>query len=94
MIEEIVVGSEEDGKVAPYTITFVFKTGLQIKKSDENKGLYSYSADDTRGVHSSDKTRRKPHGIRLCGYLERRFLMGKNDDKNSVIFKMIGFLLL
>lgn len=47
MIEEIVVGSEEDGKVNHYTITFIFKTGLQIKKSDENKGLYSYSADDT-----------------------------------------------
>lgn len=47
MIEEIVVGSEEDGKVNHYTITFIFKTGLQIKKSDENKGLYSYSTDDT-----------------------------------------------
>ncbi|HHW47012.1 MAG TPA: hypothetical protein GXX14_00130, partial [Clostridiaceae bacterium] len=48
VIEEIVVGSEEDGKVNHYAITFIFKTGLQIKKSDENKGLYSYSADDTR----------------------------------------------
>lgn len=47
MIEEIVVGSEEDGKVNHYTITFIFKTGLQIKKSDENKGSYSYSTDDT-----------------------------------------------
>ena len=47
MIEEIVVGSEEDGKVNHYTITFIFKTGLQIKKSDENKGLYSYSTHDT-----------------------------------------------
>ena len=55
MIEEIVVGSEEDGKVDPYTITFVFKTGLQIKKSDENKGLYSYSADDTCGDGSIDR---------------------------------------
>ena len=56
MIEEIVVGSEseEDGKVNHYTITFIFKTGLQIKKSDENKGLYSYSADDTCGVRSID----------------------------------------
>ncbi|HPZ93249.1 MAG TPA: hypothetical protein PK192_09090 [Bacillota bacterium] len=54
MIEEIAVGSEEDGKVDPYTITFVFKTGLQIKKSDENKGLYSYSADDTCGDYSSN----------------------------------------
>ncbi len=35
MIEEIVVGSEseEDGKVNHYTITFIFKTGLQIKKA-------------------------------------------------------------
>lgn len=61
MIEEIVVGSEEDGKVNHYTITFIFKsgykrkTGLQIKKSDENKGLYSYSADDTCGVRSLDR---------------------------------------
>ena len=47
MIEEIVVGSEEDGKVNHYTITFIFQTGLQIKKSDENKGLYSNSTDDT-----------------------------------------------
>jgi len=50
MIEEIVVGSEEDGKVNHYTITFIFQTGLQIKKSDKNKGLYSYSTDDTRGA--------------------------------------------
>jgi len=49
---------------------------------------------DARGVHSSDKTRRKPHGVRASGVLERQFLRSRNDDKNSVIFKIIGFLFL
>jgi len=44
-------------------------------------------------VHSSDKTCRNPHGIRLSGVFNEWVLKGKNDDKNSVIFKMIGFLL-
>jgi len=49
---------------------------------------------DPRGVHSSDKTRRKPHGVRASGVLERQFLRSRNDDKNLVIFKIIGFLFL
>lgn len=58
MIEEIVVGSEEDGKVNHYTITFIFQTGLQIKKSDKNKGLYSYSTDDTCRVRGNNTKER------------------------------------
>ncbi|NSW90330.1 MAG: hypothetical protein HPY74_06575 [Firmicutes bacterium] len=39
-----------------------------------------FSPLEACGVHSSDKTCRKPHEIRLSGDFERQFLKGKNDD--------------
>lgn len=53
VIEKIIVGKiDEDGNNNPYSVTFIFKTGLVIEKNDKNSNLYSYPTHDACGVHS------------------------------------------
>ncbi len=43
VIEKIIVGKiDEDGNRNPYSITFIFKSGLEIEKHDKKSNLYSY----------------------------------------------------
>lgn len=49
VIEKIIVGkTDDDGNKNPYSVTFIFKTGLVIEKNDKNSNLYSYPTHDTR----------------------------------------------
>lgn len=41
-------------KLARNTITFIFRTGLEVKKSRGSEDLYLYSTHDTRGVRGID----------------------------------------
>ncbi len=51
VIEKIIVGKiDEDGNNNPYSVTFIFKTGLVIEKNDKNSNLYSYPTHDACGV--------------------------------------------
>lgn len=51
VIEKIIVGkTDDDGNKNPYSVTFIFKTGLVIEKNDKNSNLYSYPTHDTCGV--------------------------------------------
>lgn len=55
VIDKILVGKiDEDGVVNPYSITFVFKTGLEIEKKDIDNNLYLHSTHDTCGVCGID----------------------------------------
>lgn len=55
VIEKIIVGEiDEDGNNNPYSVTFIFKTGLVIEKNDKYSNLYSYPTHDTCGVLSID----------------------------------------
>ena len=55
VIDKILVGKiDEDGVVNPYSITFVFKTGLEIEKKDIDNNLYLHSTHDTCGVYGRD----------------------------------------
>lgn len=48
VIEKIIVGKiDEDGNKNPYSVTFIFKTGLEIEKNDKKSNLYSYPTYDT-----------------------------------------------
>lgn len=47
VIEKIIVGEiDEDGNNNPYSVTFIFKTGLVIEKNDKYSNLYSYPTHD------------------------------------------------
>ena len=47
VIDKIIVGKiDENGDVNPYSITFVFKTGLEIEKKDIKDNLYLYPLHD------------------------------------------------
>ena len=49
VIEKIIVGkTDDDGNKNPYSVTFIFKTGLVIEKNDKDSNLYSYPTHDTR----------------------------------------------
>lgn len=50
VIEEVIIGSEESTN----TITFIFRTGLEVKKSRGSEDLYLYSTHDTRWVRDID----------------------------------------
>lgn len=55
VIEKIIVGkTDDDGNKNPYSVTFIFKTGLVIEKNDKDSNLYSYPTHDTRGDGSID----------------------------------------
>lgn len=65
VIDKVIVGKiDESGIKNPYSVTFIFKTGLQleenckVKKPNGIHGIkddivYSYNGDDTRGVCDS-----------------------------------------
>lgn len=55
VIDEVIAGKiDEDGNVNPYSITFVFKTGLEIEKKDLKDNSYLYPLHDTCGVRGID----------------------------------------
>lgn len=56
VIEKIIVGkTDDDGNKNPYSVTFIFKTGLVIEKNDKDSNLYSYPTHDTCGDGCVDR---------------------------------------
>jgi site-specific DNA recombinase len=68
VIEKIIVGEiDEEGNINPYSVTFVFSTGLKINKdfSKDNKetegesNMYPHSSYDTCGARDIDVTNKR-----------------------------------
>ncbi|MGB4607249.1 MAG: recombinase family protein, partial [Sedimentibacter sp.] len=69
VIEKIIVGKiDEDGNKNPYSVTFIFKTGLEIEKNDKKSNLYSYPTYDTRGVRSIDNKSKRLRELKTLIY--------------------------
>jgi hypothetical protein len=51
VIDKVIAGKiDENGNVNPYSITFIFKTGLEIEKKDIKDNSYLYPLHDTGDV--------------------------------------------
>ena len=53
VIEEVIIGSEEKGEISTNTITFIFRTGLEVKKSRGSEDLYLYSTHNPCGDYNT-----------------------------------------
>jgi len=63
VIDKVIIGKvDEDGKENPYSVTFIFKTGMQLEgdcstkkakgiHNESNNIMYSHYGDDTCGVY-------------------------------------------
>jgi hypothetical protein len=90
VIDKVIIGKvDEDGKENPYSVTFIFKTGMQLEgdcstkkakgiHNESNDFMYSHYGDDTCG-DSSATTSSKP--LILLGF--KLFCDYYSYDKNS-----------
>jgi site-specific DNA recombinase len=85
VIDKVIAGKiDENGNVNPYSITFIFKTGLEIEKKDIKDNSYLYPLHDTGDV--ANKT--SPCHIQkyYAGIKEKLFICRISSYNNAILY--------